>query len=99
MTQTGQEHFLFYLFVGAQGFQVFVNQFLTQAVRIVGLGLPEERSHVVIQRSFPPSLEINQVRLSVLHHDITALEVTIHEYRLGFHALYQCLAKSLEIVF
>ena len=99
MTQTGQEYFLFYLFVWTQCLQVFVNQFLAQAVRIVGLGLPEERSHVVIQWSFPSSLEINQVRLSVLHHDITALEVTIHEYRLGFHALYQCLAKGFEIVF
>ena len=99
MTQTGQEHFLFYLLVGTQGFQVLVNQFLAQAVRIVGLGLPEERSHVVIQWSFPSSLEINQVRLFLLHHDITALEVTIHEYRLGFHALYQCLAKGFEVVF
>ena len=99
MTQMGQEHVLFYQLVGTQGFQVLVNQFLAQAVRIVGLGLPEERSHVVIQRSFPSSLEINQVRLSVLHHDITALEVAIHEYRLGFHALYQCLAKGFEIVF
>lgn len=99
MAQARQEFRFFDWLVRAKGVHVLVYQFLAETVRIVGLGLPEERSHVVINRSFPSSLKVYQVRFSVFHHDVPALEVAVHEYRLGFHTSHQGLAEGIEVIF
>ena len=60
-----------------QCFQISPDQVLLQVFRIAGPRLPYERSHVIIDRTAAASLEINEIRLAVLHHHIPGLEITI----------------------
>ena len=60
-----------------QCFQISPDQVLLQVFRIAGPRLPDERRHVIIDRTAAASLEINEIRLAVLHHHIPGLEITI----------------------
>ena len=75
---------------------VFVQQFVTQTLRIFGFGLPQEGSDVVVERSFPSALEVNEPRFAILYHDVAALEVAVHE-GVG-RTVKQHVAHLLEVV-
>ncbi len=52
----------------------------TQLERIFGRGLPEKRGKVIIIRALAATLKIDEERITLgIEHDITRLEVAIHE--------------------
>ena len=97
VTQLAEEIITVYRLVLAECLDVFVQQFFAQTFRITGFGLPEERSHIVEERTFSSTLEIDEPRFSVLDHDIPALEVAVHEG--SRRATEQYIAHLHEIVF
>ena len=96
VAELGHEVGLVHGLVLAQGVDVLVQQFLAEAVGIVGLGLPQERSHVVVDGTFAPALKVDEPRFTVLDHDVAALEVAVHER--GRTAAQQYVGHLLEVV-
>ena len=43
------------------------------------LHLVEQRHHVILQGSFSSALVIDEARLTMIHHDVPRLEITVHE--------------------
>ena len=70
---------------------------MAQTVGIVGFGLPQERSHVIVDRAFASALEVDKPGFAVLNHYVAALEVAIHES--GGTAAKEYVRHLLEIIF
>ena len=60
-------------------------------------GLPQEGGNVVVDRTFASALEVDEPRFAVLYHNVTALEVAVHEG--GGAATEQHVCHLLEVVF
>ena len=58
---------------------VGLNEFVLQILRISRPGLPDEGCHVIICRSPPATLKINEIRLTIPYHHVPRLEVPVHE--------------------
>ena len=96
VAKLGIEISLVHGLVLAQGVDVFLQQLLAQAVGIVCFGLPQEGGNVVVDRTFASALEVDEPRLAVLYHNVTALEVAVHEG--GGAATEQHVCHLLEVV-
>ena len=59
---------------------ILIDQLTAQLVRIFCRSLPKERCEVVVERTATASLEVDEIRISVLvKHDVASLEVAIEE--------------------
>jgi hypothetical protein len=65
--------------VGGQDLQVVIDQLVPHRLRDRRLGIVEEGRHVVVDRSLPATLVIDEVRLALAQHDVAGLEVTVEE--------------------
>ena len=69
-----------HLYVVLQRVVVFIYQFTAQLVRILGRGLPQERCHIVVVRTFTTALIVDKPRVAiVIEHHVACLEVAIQE--------------------
>ena len=60
--------------------QIDINQFVTQFLAISGGGLPKETGKVILYRSSPTALEIDEMGISIgIEHYIACLEIAVHE--------------------
>ena len=77
---------------------IFPYEFTSQLERILCRCLPEERSQIVVERSFTPTLEINKVRIAIfVKHYVASLEISIQETVHLFGS--QVFGKKAEISF
>ena len=72
-------------------------QFHPERVWQIGFGLPQERSHIVIERAFTSALEIDEIRFPILYHHVTALEVAVQEGGRG--TAHQNFGHVFEFIF
>ena len=77
---------------------VFLDELATQLMRIFGGCLPEERSQIVVYRTFASTLEIDETRIPVdANHDVASLEVAIEKTVCRF--CQQVFGKEPEVGF
>ena len=65
--------------VALQGVQVVDEELLPHGLREGGLGVVQEGRDVVLQRSLPPALVVDEPGLAVAQHDVPRLEVPVQE--------------------
>ena len=97
MTELALEISFVYRLVFTQGVDVMRYQFHPERIRKIGFGLPQERSHIVIERAFSSALEIDEIRFSVFYHYVAALEVAVQEGGRG--TAHQDFGHVLEFIF
>ena len=56
-----------------------MKQFVADGLRNLCFHLIKQRNHIIVQRPFTPALEVNEIQLVVLDHDVARLEIAIHE--------------------
>ena len=82
--------------VGFQRLEIGADEFLAQGLRIARPGLPDKGSDIVVDRTLASSLEIDEIRLAVLDHDVPCLEISVHE---GLpHVLHDVILHPVEII-
>ena len=89
-----------YLGIVLQTLIILIDKFTAELERVFGTGLPEERGHIIIERSLASSLEVDEIWIAVLvDHDITCLEVTIEKrlHRLGSKVLGEHTEVGLQL--
>src|SRR5262245_7169480 len=59
--------------------EVAVKEFSAQIGRQIGLRVIQQRSDIVLKRSLPAALIIEEKRMTVAPHDVSRLEIAIHE--------------------
>ena len=82
---------------GGKFVEIVVEQLLPQFRRQIGLGVVEQGSDIVLQRAFAAALIVEKERMSVAQHDISRLEIAIHEV-VAIRA-QQEFRETAEIVF
>ena len=80
-----------------QCLHVFVNQRLAQALRIARRGLPEEGSHIVLQRALLSALKVYEIRFAIEQHDIARLKIAVEEGALLWRARRQVRSQRLKV--
>ena len=95
-TEALHELSLVHLLVGLQGPQIGFDEFLLQAFRKAGAGLPDEGGHVVVDGAAAAALEVDEPGFGVPYHDIAGLKIPVHEGVVFF--LQQVFLELLEIV-
>src|SRR5262252_4103649 len=74
-----------------------VQQLLSKGRTEIRLGVIEERGDVVLERTFAPSLVIDEKRPASVQHDIPRLKIAIQEIVVG--GAQQKIRQSSEIIF
>src|SRR5574344_2400135 len=70
---------LIHVYKAFQGTKIGTDHFLLQFFWIARTSLPYERSYIIIKRTTSSSLEIYEIRLTILNHHIPCLEIPVHK--------------------
>ena len=90
-----QKCFAIHRHVLLQFVKIHIDQLIAKFLMEIGASLPEERSHIVIHRSFSAALKIDEIRLTIFHHHVSRLKIPIHER--AHPALKQDICQTLKI--
>ena len=82
--------------IGPEGLQIHLQEFFPERFRIAGAGLPEEGSHIVVDRSPAAALEVDEPGFPVYQHHVPGIEIPVQE---GVGGLRQKVRlEAVEIV-
>ena len=95
-TEPFVENLLVYLGIALQSPEVGLDHLHSERLRIPGPGLPDEGGDIIIDRSAAATLEVDEIRGAFLHHDVSCLEVSVHE---GVpHVFNQVFLELFEVI-
>ena len=58
---------------------VVLDEFIADILRNLCFHLIKQGNHIIIEWAFAPALEVDEIQLSILHHDVPGLEISVHE--------------------